>query len=540
MGDYASHAEVPQQNSLAAGAAIPTQVHSTKDRAFVFRGSEEICDIYSSNLPEGKQVVYDINPGLENFMEWLSGIAPSFSEWYPNGIVIEYVPAVSPQSADANGKVAMCFSYDNGDPDPGSFKDISQYSMSIQFPPWKPGLMAGECKPSLTALNWFKVRTGDVAITDEAHSMYDWAKLVIRTGGQVNNGVLLGTIKIIYDFVFQKPLAPRPVGRTLTDVWNTTTMSAAAYLGTARTARVGNTLGLTFSGNNTIVLPSWVNHGKFLLNLECQGTGATIAAPTISLVGANALNWLPGGGSAFLVPFAGIAGSVTWSCDMVFEVTSASATITFAGGTIPTAAVGVLIITAIDTDVTVLNRRHNHYEQYWKDKEDEKLQELKYVDDAVETRMSQLLERLQNLENKDGLRPPPAADVRTERDLKYMYPPLADSERVMLPVPTLPALRGITSEEFARRAKELDDREAQQRERVARLNAAVEQGTVRLTSVSELLPSAPSPYEARMANINEPISDLLSEPSYQSVPNDRPRLRDPSPARTQSSGATSR
>jgi hypothetical protein len=397
MGDYATHSEVPEQNTFVSGAAIPVQVHSTKDREFVFRGREEICDIFSSSAAEGVQVSYDINPGLEDFMEWLSQIAPAFSEWYPNGLVFEFVPAVSPQSADANGKVAMCISYDNGDPDPGSFKDISQYSMSIQFPPLKPGMMAGECKPALTALNWFKVRTGDVQITDEAHSLYDWGKVHVRTGGQANTGTLIGTLFVVYEIVFQKPLAPRPVGRTLTDVWSATTVSSAAYLGTARTARTGNTLGLTFSSNNTIVFPSWVNHGKFLVTLEVSGSAAVIANPTVTYTGCSALAWNPGGAAAFNVPAAGV-NSTFWSFDVGVDITAASATIAFSAGTIPTASNATLWVTALDTDVTVLNRRKNHYESYWKLKEDEKLQEMKYVDDSVDNKFREIMAYLQELE----------------------------------------------------------------------------------------------------------------------------------------------
>lgn len=396
MGDYASHAGLPDQNSLVAGAAMPVQVHSTKDREFVFRGREEICDIFSSNAAEGTLTSFDMNPGLENFMEWLSQIAPAFSEWYPNGMVFEYVPAVSPQSADANGKVAMCISYDNGDPNPGSFKDMSQYLMSVQFPPWKPGLMAVECKPSLTALNWYKVRTGDVAIVDEAHSIYDSGKIHVRAGGQVNNNVLIGTLFLAYEIVFQKPLAPRPVGRTITDVWNLTTASSAAFYGTARTARVGNTLGVTFSSNNTVVMPSWVNHGKFLMNLELSGGAAVIAAPTFTLTGATALPWQPGGGTTWSLPVVGV-NTIGWSFDVAFEVTAASATITFAGGTVPTAALGSLFITALDTDVTVLNRSKNHYETYWKQKDDAKLQELKYVDESVDNKFRDMEEKMDKM-----------------------------------------------------------------------------------------------------------------------------------------------
>lgn len=403
MGDYASHSELPAQNTLVSGAAIPVQVHSTKDREFVFRGREEICDVFSSADADGVQVTYDVNPGLEDFMEWLSQIAPAFSEWYPNGLVFEYVPAVSPQSADANGKVAICISYDNGDPDPGSFKDISQYSMSVQFPPWKPGLMAGECKPALTALNWFKVRTGDVAIADEAHSLYDWGKLHIRAGGQANTGTLIGTIFVVYEIVFQKPLAPRPVGRTLTDVYTLSTASNAAYFGTSRTARVGNTLGASFSGNSTIVMPSWVNHGKFLMNVELNGGSVTIAQPTVTLTGASLLGWMPGGVTNWACPGAG-AASTLWSYDCFFEVTSASATIAFTVGTVPTAATGTLAITAVDTDVTVLNRRKQHYETYWKQKEDEKLQELKYVDDSVDNKFREMQGRLDAMIAQLGLR----------------------------------------------------------------------------------------------------------------------------------------
>jgi hypothetical protein len=410
-GDYASHPDNPEQNSLWGGASVPTQVHSTKDRAFVFRGREQITNIYSNSAEEGAQVSFDINPGLERFMEWLSIVAPGFSEWYPNGLVFEYVSAVSPQAPNSSGKVAMTISYDNGDPDPSSFRAMSQYQMAVQAPPYQSMLMAGECKPHLTALNWFKVRTGDVAITDDAHSVYDWGKLHIRSGGQATTGTLIGTVFVAYEIVFQKQLAPRPVGRTLTDVFNLTTTSSAAYFGTARTARSGNTLGLTFSSNNTFVFPSWVNSGKFLINVEHLGTAAVVAGMTFSATGATLLPWQPSASTTWAVPGAGVNTTV-WSGDVVLEVTAPSATFTITGGTVPTAGAGVLIVTAIDTDVTVLNRRRNHYEQYWKAKEEEKLQELKYVDDAVEMQVSALIDRIAKLEAKEGggdLQPPPSS-----------------------------------------------------------------------------------------------------------------------------------
>lgn len=385
-GDYATPAVHPNQNTLWTAASIPTQVHSTADRAYVFRGREQVANIYSNSAAEGAMQSFDVNPGLSSFMEWLSVMAPGFSEWYPNGLVFEYVPAVSPQAPNSSGKVAMTVSYDNGDPDPTTFKDMSQYQMTTQAPPYQAQLMAGECAPKATALNWYKVRTGDVPITDDAHSIYDWGKLHVRAGGQATDGTLIGTVFVIYEIVFQKPLAPRTVGRTLTDAYALAGASSSAFCGTSRTARSGNTLGVTFPTNSQILFPSWLTNGKFLISFDYIGTSATAAVPTVTLSGCTGLNWFSGGTSAWLAPAAGVA-STAMSFDMIVEVTSSPASITLSGGTIPTAAAGNMIITVIDADVSVFNRARTHYEAHWKKRDDEKFQEMKYIDDAIRRAM---------------------------------------------------------------------------------------------------------------------------------------------------------
>lgn len=381
-GDYATPAVHPNQNTMWTGAAIPTQVHSTADRAYVFRGREQIANIYSSELEEGVMQTFDVNPGLSNFMEWLSVMAPGFSEWYPNGLVFEYVPAVSPQAPNSSGKVAMTVSYDNGDPDPATFKDMSQYQMSVQAPPYQAQLMAGECAPKATALNWYKVRTGDVPISDEAHSIYDWGKLHVRAGGQASAGTLIGTIFVIYEIVFQKPLAPRTVGRTLTDAYSFTGASNAAYVGTARTARTGNNLDLSFPTNSTIMFPSWLTHGKFLVNIDYAGTPAAAAAATITLSGCTGLPWFNAGAASNQAPNATITAA-SMSLDVAVEITAANASITFSSGTICSAAAGTLMVTVLDADVTAFNRARHHYEAHWKARDQAKFEEMKYIDDAI-------------------------------------------------------------------------------------------------------------------------------------------------------------
>lgn len=377
-GDYATPSAHPNQNNLWTGAAVPTQVHSTADRAYVFRGREQIANIYSSDAAEGVQQTFDVNPGLSQFMEWLSIMAPGFSEWYPNGLVFEYVPAVSPQAPNSSGKLAMCVSYDNGEPDPENFKQMSQFQMSVQMPPYQAGLMAGECAPKATALNWYKVRTGDVPITDDAHSIYDWGKLHVRCGGQTTAGTLVGTVFVIYEIVFQKPLAPRQVGRTLTDVYTMTAASNSAYFGTARTARTGNTLGVTFPTNNSILFPSWLNTGKFLISLGYNGTSATAATPTVTLSNCSSLNWFSGGFGFEMAPAAGAAGT-SLSYDFAVEITASGASITFSSGTIPTNASGTIMITVLDSDITIANRARVHYEQHWKKLDEQKADEMRYI-----------------------------------------------------------------------------------------------------------------------------------------------------------------
>lgn len=98
-GDYSL-----EKNSLVQGNIQGLKFDSNGRRGVRITEREYIGDIRANgSLVSGATVFdlasYPINPGMSNSFPWLSSVANQFEEWYPHGIVFEFIST----SAEYNG-----------------------------------------------------------------------------------------------------------------------------------------------------------------------------------------------------------------------------------------------------------------------------------------------------------------------------------------------------------------------------------------------------------------------------------------------------
>lgn len=284
FGDY----EV-EQNSLMPTkiGGDPPIISNTSNNSHIVHHREYIGDVYSSL--SFAVTTYPINPGLLSTFPWVSQQADSYEQYKFRGMVFEFKSmssdsVLSTASSSALGTVIMSTQYNALEAPFADKRTMENYEYANSCKPSVSMLHPIECKQSQNVVSELYVRTG--AVTQGDARLYDLGIFSIAVQGMQNAAPnqVIGELWVSYELEFYKPKLLIGGGALLTDhftgngtnVFNTTTtFGLVGSLNKRSGSNLGCLLQIPISppyGANTIVFPSFVTDGEYLITYTVSGT----------------------------------------------------------------------------------------------------------------------------------------------------------------------------------------------------------------------------------------------------------------------------
>lgn len=202
-GDYSSHGERMQANSLWANA--PVSVVSESSKPNIFRMREALVTLRSKDAFTLRS--FSLNPGLATTFPWLSVMARNYTQWKIHGAVLEYRKNCTQLQTAAQGRVLFSVRYDTSQPAPTDVSEVENQAGSVPGVPYENMLMPIECKPSMVTTNKLNLRSGDLP-PDQALQLYDHCILDVSNMGcgSAYEDVDIGTVYLAYDVELLNPV----------------------------------------------------------------------------------------------------------------------------------------------------------------------------------------------------------------------------------------------------------------------------------------------------------------------------------------------
>lgn len=282
-----------KKNSLVLTGHPPELESSSGGDFHRIKHREFLLDVISSAsaAPDGSADFFlqsfPLNPGMKVTFPWLSGVAGNYGQYEILGAVVQYVPT-SGNATGSNtslGTVMLATNYNAAAATFINEKEMLNSEYATSGRPSSEIMHMIECEPHKNPISELYVRTG--AVSGEDLKTYDLGLLQVASVGAQTLGQKLGQIFITYDIRLFKPLSTTSAGLNIaTDHFQLTGVANSTPLGTSQTNTVAhNPLGGTINGATGTVYtyPVTVTEGTFLLLYQCQGTAASIAAPTITV-----------------------------------------------------------------------------------------------------------------------------------------------------------------------------------------------------------------------------------------------------------------
>lgn len=344
FGDYTVHAN----SLLMPDRVVPTfGDDSIRVRKREFIASINATTAFTNNF-------FPVNPGLDEVFPWLSSIANNYEQYMWNGLVFQFVSTSSDAIASTTnlglGQVILASDYNSAD---AAYVNQPQMLGQMFANSGKPSeniLHAVECKPSEQAQKLFYVRSGDVTAGTDIR-LYDMLSFQLATQNMPANYTGMGQLWVTYDVTFCKSVQNNQLGFDLnTDKWILTApATTTAYFGTSRQLVEHSNLGTTVT-NTSIAFPPTVSSGYYQVTYFVTGTVAVVVSPTIAAVNCTIIaTW--NGDTATIASNSGDT-STRLITTRVYRIDARDATITYSGGTLPTAApFGDLLITQINGEI---------------------------------------------------------------------------------------------------------------------------------------------------------------------------------------------
>jgi hypothetical protein len=283
MGDY----EVKDNSLMNQNSGVPTFKGSKNNINIKHR--EYLGDITGSTA--FAVASYSLNPGSSVTFPWLSTVARSFAQYKFNGVLFEFVSTSADSLNSTNtalGTVVMATQYNASLPLFLNKQEMEEYEYSCSSRPSKTLIHPVECSPADTPLEHLYVRGGSLPSGQDIR-FYDLGNFQIATVG-MQAAADIGELWVTYDVDLLKPrIQPGGVAPgSFTNIGNGPYTAASNVLGTLQTTPVG-TLGVTVSsvttGWDSILFPSSITQGRFLVTVLWEGSGTaatTLNYPTLS------------------------------------------------------------------------------------------------------------------------------------------------------------------------------------------------------------------------------------------------------------------
>lgn len=357
-GDYLLPGTPVEQNSLYSAASMVPQFSNTKNHANLIQHREPLGVIRSSNAFQRTSIT--LNPGLTVF-PWLSEIAGAWQRYKVHGAIIEWIPAVTPLSTNAGGRVSLSTRYDLSTGAPQSLQQSEVTFGAIAGRPMDQMAMPIECKPTQMAVVALNVRFGDLPVGANAQ-FFDHCIIDIINQGQTDGSSDIGEVWITYEVEFMMPIAEHlshatvasavkyaacttaaPAGPVGDNTYITRAGSSLPYATTA----TASTLQVDFDSLQPLPVGStWV--------FSFQHTATTNVSLPVVTLGAD-LEWYPifktkagadNGG------YSNGGGTLEVSYDLAFRVKSATTNQSLLFSGLAVAAAGTGYVTLIVTPIT--------------------------------------------------------------------------------------------------------------------------------------------------------------------------------------------
>lgn len=367
QGDYLLPGAPVTYNSMYAGASV-TPKFENKGHANVIQHRESLGVIKSSNAFQRTSLT--MNPGLTLF-PWISEIAGAWQRYKFHGAIIEWIPAVSPLSTNAGGRVVLSSRYDLSSAPPSSIQEAEVTFGATVGRPMDQMAMPIECKVSMNAVNALNVRFGDLPAGANAQ-FFDHCIVDVCNAGQTDGTSDAGEVFITYEVEFLMPIAEHLTNASINSYAAfvaTTAGTPAGPIGTDNwTKRAGKNLPLSVTATASTLQVDLDNlqplpiGSTWILSYQ-QAVTTTAATPTVTL-GADLSGYplykLSGGTDSAL--FGTGTGSQFASNDVAFRVSAATTnqSILFSGLAVVGTGYSAIIMTPIVSGLSDVRMRSRY------------------------------------------------------------------------------------------------------------------------------------------------------------------------------------
>jgi hypothetical protein len=246
---------------------------------------EYIRDI--SSATSFTNLVYSVNPGLDDTFPWLSQIARSFEKYKLMGMIFHFKSTSATALSSTNtalGKIIMSADYNPGDDDYTMLQQAYNSMHTVSGNPSQDIMFPVECDPKNFATKNFFVRSGPVP-DDQDVRLYDVCKVNFITDGS-QAAAVVGELWVTYDIILFSPVFGAGVDRESCTSSATTGITDAQPLGTnqsASTDTIGITITAAVTANTaTIAFPPGMGYGRFFVTLAISGSSTAITIPTFT------------------------------------------------------------------------------------------------------------------------------------------------------------------------------------------------------------------------------------------------------------------
>lgn len=365
-GDYQLPGAPVTYNSMYAGASV-TPKFENKGNGNIIQHRESLGVIKSSNAFQRTSLT--MNPGLTLF-PWVSEIAGAWQRYKFHGAIIEWIPAVSPLSTNAGGRVVLSSRYDLTTTAPSSIQEAEVTFGATVGRPMDQMAMPIECKTSMNAVNALNVRFGDLPVGANAQ-FFDHCIVDVCNSGQTDGSSDAGEVFITYEIEFLMPIAEHLTNASVQSFCAYTATTALLPAGpagsTGFTKRPGNNLPIVLTASATTLqidfdglqpLPvgsTWV--------VSVQQAATTSAAnPTVTL-GSDLSSYriYKANGGTDGGEFGSGTGQYT-SNDVAFQVSSATTnqSIIYSGLTVVGTGFMTVVVTPIVSGLAEIKMRSRY------------------------------------------------------------------------------------------------------------------------------------------------------------------------------------
>jgi len=337
LGDYKI-----ASNTIVSNADPP--IITNGKRTNLIRHREFIADVTGS--VGYANTLYPVNPGNLSSFPWLSSLAANYEQYVFHGLVYEFKSTSADALNSTNtalGTVIMSTEYNVNNPLFTSKLQMENYEFTTSCKPSECMLHPIECDTTQTPTRVFYTRPVQGLLTNDLRFV-DMGNFQIATVG-MQAVATIGELWATFEVELIKPRlfsAVASVGGS--GMWSMSAVSPATVFNN-HTPLLSNAIAwdssMTFSGTTLTIANNiiWPVTSRWIIVYSLNGGAVTPVTTVLTYVGANSVStWDNGAGPTPTHTSTAVGSSDVFACILdSFQVTASPFTITWNGGTYPSA-----------------------------------------------------------------------------------------------------------------------------------------------------------------------------------------------------------